>query len=378
MVYFDNAATTFPKPQTVLFAVNDAVKNYGGNPGRSGHRISMKVAEKIFEVRRKVGGLFNAPPENVVFTLNCTHALNMAIKGVMSKGGHIVTSSLEHNSVLRPIYNMSENGKISYTVAEVCEDKEKTLNSFKNAVRSDTKAIVCTFASNVSGTVLPIKELSSFCKEKGIIFIVDAAQGAGMFRIDMNDIDILCTAGHKGLYGTTGTGLMIFGKEFDVDTIIEGGTGSNSLELYQPDFLPDRFESGTINTVGIISLGAGIDMISNKGIDNIYRYEMALCTKVYNELREMKNVTPIAESFKLFEKAPIVSFNIKGLDSSEVTGILSDKGYMLRGGFHCAALAHKQFGTDKTGAVRFSPSHFNTTKQVNDFLYEIKKMDKGI
>ncbi len=376
MVYFDNAATTFPKPQTVLFAVNDAVKNYGGNPGRSGHRISMKISEKVFEVRRKTGDLFGASPENVVFTLNCTHALNMAIKGVMAKGGHIVTSSLEHNSVLRPIYAMAEKGNVSYSIAEVFENGEKTLNSFKEAVKPDTKAMVCTFASNVSGTVLPIKELSAFCREKGIVFILDAAQGAGMFRIDMKDIDILCAAGHKGLYGTTGTGLLIFGHDFDVDTIIEGGTGSNSLELLQPDFLPDRFESGTLNTVGVLSLGAGIDTVLNNGIENIYRYEMALCMRVYNELKAMKNVSLIADSFKLFEKAPIVSFNIKNFDSAKLAGLLSDKGYMLRGGFHCAALAHRQFGTDKTGAVRFSPSHFNTTKQVNDFLYVIRKIDK--
>ena len=377
MVYFDNAATTFPKPQTVLFAVNDAVKNYGGNPGRSGHRISMKVSEKVFEVRRKIGDFFNSSPENVVFTLNCTHALNMAIKGVMAKGGHIVTSSLEHNSVLRPIYAMASEGKITYSVAEVSENGEETLKAFKEAVKPDTKVIVSTFASNVSGTVLPIKELSRFCKEKGILFIVDAAQGAGLFNIDMEDIDILCTAGHKALYGTTGTGLMIFKKDFQVDTIIEGGTGSNSLELLQPDFLPDRFESGTLNTTGILSLGAGVDVVMNKGIENIYRYEMALCIKVYNELKNMKNVSLIADSFKLFEKAPIVSFNIDGTDSAKLSGILSDKGYMLRGGFHCAPLAHKQFGTDKTGAVRFSPSHFNTTKQVNDFLYEIKKLSRN-
>ena len=377
MVYFDNAATTFPKPQTVLFAVNDAVKNYGGNPGRSGHRISMKVSEKVFEVRRKIGDFFNTSPENVAFTLNCTHALNMAIKGVMAKGGHIVTSSLEHNSVLRPIYAMASEGKITYSVAEVSENVEETLKAFKEAVKPDTKVIVSTFASNVSGTVLPIKELSRFCKEKGILFIVDAAQGAGLFNIDMEDIDILCTAGHKALYGTTGTGLMIFKKDFQVDTIIEGGTGSNSLELLQPDFLPDRFESGTLNTTGIISLGAGVDVVMNKGIENIYRYEMALCIKVYNELKNMKNVSLVADSFKLFEKAPIVSFNIDGTDSAKLSGILSDKGYMLRGGFHCAPLAHKQFGTDKTGAVRFSPSHFNTTKQVNDFLYEIKKLSRN-
>lgn len=379
MVYFDNAATTYPKPQSVQFAVSDAIKSYGGNPGRSGHRVSMKVSQKVFEVRKKVADFFGAEIENVIFTLNCTHALNMAIKGVMTKGGHIITSSLEHNSVLRPIYALAEEGKISYSIAEVSESKEESLKAFLDCIRPDTKAIVCTYASNVSGTVLPIKELSDLCKQKGIIFIVDGAQGAGMFPINIKElgIDIFCTAGHKGLYGATGTGLMILNTDTKLSTVFEGGTGSNSLELMQPDFYPDRFESGTLNTVGIISLGAGLDFLLGKGIDELYRYEMALSVRVYNELKQMKNINLIADSFKLFEKAPIVSFNIKDIDSTLVTEYLSNKGYMLRGGFHCAPFAHKSFKTDSQGAVRFSPGHFNNPHQINLFLGEIRKIQKN-
>ena len=380
MVYFDNAATTYPKPQSIQFAVSDAVKSYGGNPGRSGHRVSMKVSEKVFEVRQKAAAFFDAEPENVIFTMNCTHALNMAIKGVMEDGGHIITSCLEHNSVLRPIYAMTQTGKVTYSVADVYEnDDDRTLRSFANLIRPDTKAIACTYASNVSGTVLPIRKLSALCKQYGLVFIVDAAQAAGMLPISVKEmgIDILCTAGHKGLYGATGTGLMILNEGAKLGTIMEGGTGSNSLELEQPDFMPDRFESGTLNTVGILSLGAGLDFVSHRGIDEIYRYEMALCARVYNEMKQMPNVDLIAESFRLGRKAPIVSFNIKGVDSTAVTEYLSEKGYMLRGGFHCAALAHRYFGTAEQGAVRFSPGHFNKPQQINAFLNEITKIKKN-
>ncbi len=379
MVYFDNAATTFPKPQSVQFAVSDAVRSYGGNPGRSGHRISMRVSEKVFEVRKKLADFFGTDAEKIIFTLNCTHALNMAIKGVMKNKGHIITSCLEHNSVLRPLYAMKKEGKISYSVASVYEDDEETLKSFADLICSDTKAIVCTYASNVSGKVLPIEKLAKLCKENGLIFIVDAAQAAGVFPINIKKmgIDILCAAGHKGLYGTTGTGVMAFGCDDIFETILEGGTGSNSLELSQPDFLPERFESGTLNTVGIISLGAGLDFIHSKGINSIYRYEMALCAHVYNEMKNMENINLISNNFALMKNAPIVSFNINGEDSSRVSEYLSEKGYMLRGGFHCAAVAHKYFKTEKQGAVRFSPGHFNKSGQINSFLYEIKKITKN-
>lgn len=379
MVYFDNAATTYPKPQSIQFAVSDAVKSYGGNPGRSGHRVSMRVSEKVFEVRQKVAAFFDAEPENVVFTVNCTHALNMAIKGVMEGGGHIITSCLEHNSVLRPIYAMHEAGKVTYSVADVFEDGDRTLAVFTDLIRPDTKAIVCTYASNVSGTVLPIRKLSALCKQYGLVFIVDAAQAAGMLPVHVKEmgIDILCTAGHKGLYGATGTGLMILNEGAKLATLIEGGTGSNSLELAQPDFMPDRFESGTLNTVGILSLGAGLDFVAHRGINDIYRYEMALCARVYNEMKQMPHVDLLTQSFRLGEKVPIISFNIKGVDSMAVTENLSRKGYMLRGGFHCAALAHRYFGTEEQGAVRFSPGHFNKPQQINAFLSEIKKIQKN-
>ena len=378
MIYFDNAATSFPKPQNVQLAAADAVRVYGGNPGRSGHRISMRVSERVFRVRQQAAQYFGAEPENVIFTLNCTMALNMAIKGVIGKTGHLITSSLEHNSVIRPIDALSRQSDVTYSVAEVVEeDPEATVQNFRKRIRADTKAIVCTYASNVSGTVLPIRELGKLCQKKGLVFSVDAAQAAGVFPIRIGELGIhcLCAAAHKGLYATTGTGLLILQKGVELQPLLEGGTGSNSLELSQPDFLPDRLESGTINTVGVLSLGAGFDFLEQH--PSIYPYEMALCGRVYNEMKKMPGITLVAKSFRLQEKAPLVSFNFDGIGSAEAAAYLSDRGFALRGGLHCAGLAHRSLGTVEQGAVRFSPSSFNNTRQVSAFLEEVKKIQKN-
>ncbi len=379
MVYFDNAATSFPKPLPVQRAAAQAIRFYGGNPGRSGHAISMRTAAKVFSVREKAAAFFGAQPENVIFTLNCTMALNMAIKGVLADGGHVVLSSMEHNSAIRPVHAMSHTGDVSYSIARVVEaDPEQTVQNFRSQLRQDTRLIICTYASNLTGTVLPIKEIAALCKENGILFLVDAAQGAGLFPIDMEKlgIDILCAAGHKALYGTTGTGLLILREGLKLSTILEGGTGSASLDLEQPDFYPDRLESGTVNTVGVISMGAGMDFLRAKGMNRIYCREMEYCSWVYRELSRMSHVKLLAESFRMGEKAPLVSFNIENEASEEVAAHLSRKGFALRGGFHCAGLAHCTLGTQNQGAVRFSPSHFNTPQQVSQFLTEIQKIKK--
>lgn len=380
MIYFDNAATSFPKPLCVRRAALDAIRYYGGNPGRSGHALSMRAAEKVFGVREQAAAFFGAQPENVIFTLNCTMALNLAIKGILSRGGHAVISSLEHNSVVRPLHALREAGTADYSVAEVRElDPEQTVRNFRAALRTDTRAIICTAASNLTGVILPLQELSALCREYGLLFVVDAAQGAGVLPIHMQElgIDILCTAGHKGLYGTTGTGLLILREGVMLDTVLEGGTGSTSLELEQPDFYPDRLESGTVNTVGILSLGAGLRFVSRLTPAAIYRREFLLCRYVWRELSLMPGVELLTRSFCPGEKAPIVSFNLRGEDSAAVASYLSRRGFALRGGFHCAALAHRQLGTAGQGAVRFSPSHFNTDQQVLLFLNEMKKIQKN-
>lgn len=379
MIYLDNAATTFPKPQSVLKSAVDGVRIYGGNPGRSGHKISMRTSQKIFSVREQFAGFFHVSVEQIVFTSNCTHALNLAIKGVMQSGGHIILSNLEHNSVIRPIHALHKKGNVEYDIASVCEgDPEQTLKNFAKLLKPNTKAIVCTHASNVTGMIMPIRELGQLCRQRGLFFIVDAAQTAGVLPIDMKamNIDILCTAGHKGLYGTTGTGLMVLNTDKLIDTLLEGGTGSVSIDLNQPEFLPDRYESGTINTVGICSMGAGLNFIRHRGLDRIYRHEFQLCSRLYNELSRNPNIKTYIKDFRPGEFVPIVLFNINGKTSTEAVEQLSRKGICLRGGLHCAPLIHRTLGTEDIGAIRVSPSIFNTQNDISLFLKELKQICK--
>ncbi len=379
MIYFDNAATTFPKPQTVLKSVINGIRIYGGNAGRSGHQLSLRTSQKIYEVRSKLGDFFHVSPEQVIFTSNCTQALNMAIKGVMLDGGHIILSNLEHNSVIRPIHTLAEKRLIEYDVATVYEgDTERTLRSFASYLRRDTRAIVCTHASNVTGTILPIAELGQLCRQQGILLIVDAAQTAGVLPLDLPkmNIDILCTAGHKGLYGITGTGLMVLNTDCRLSTLMEGGTGSLSNELSQPDFLPDRYESGTINTVGILSLEGGLAHINRLGLPRIYQYEWELCRTLYQGVQEYDRVKICTPFETLGDRAPIFLFNIKGLSSTEVVEQLSRRGFCLRGGLQCSPLAHDSLGTNPDGAVRFSPSVFNRKQEVFALIREIRQMSR--
>ncbi len=383
MIYLDNAATTYPKPPQVYRAWQRAMGAYGANPGRSGHKFSVDSAAAVFESRAKCAELFGAEPENTVFTLNCTHGLNMAIKGVARRGAHYVVSDLEHNAVIRPVHAAAEQYGGSYTIFETSDDEEETVWNAERAMRPDTVALVCTAASNVIGLRTPIKELAALCRRKGvrhpqgICFIVDAAQGAGTLPLKMSDgINILCAAGHKGLYGPMGTGLMITDGSFPLKTIIEGGTGSASESLVQPEFTPDRFESGTINTAGVIALGAGVDFIMRRdrrqpggatGMDGILLHELALCRRFCSGVRDMSGVTLYNDITSANEGhyVPVVSFNIEGMSSVQAAAFLSDKGIYMRGGLHCAPLAHKKIGTLDGGTVRFSPSVFTTAGEVD-------------
>ena len=374
MIYFDNSATTFPKPVTVSTAVMQAVKLYGGNPGRSGHSLSLKTAEKVYSVRNMAAKLFNSETENTVFTLNATHALNMAIKGIMLNGGHIIISSLEHNSVSRPVIAMADKKQLDYSVATVFEDDDNTINEFESLIRPDTKCICCTVASNVTGQILPYKRIGELCKKRGICFIGDAAQAAGVLPITLDDgFNFICTSGHKGLYGPTGTGLLISDGKYKLSTIIEGGTGATSGELVQTEFLPEQLESGTINTCGIIGLGEGLKFINRKTIPEIFRHETKLCDRLYKRLSHNENIRIYRNSGNF---APIVSFNLKNQHSQEVASKLSDMGFALRGGLQCAAVAHNHLGTNIQGVVRFSPSVFNTSNQVDMLSNAIIKLAK--
>lgn len=375
MIYLDNAATTYPKPRSMYQVWNRAMTAWGANPGRSGHAMSMAASRAVFASRSRCAEFFGAEPENTVFTLNCTHALNTAIKGLARPGAHFVLSDIEHNAVIRPVHALAKN-KASYTLFSASTDVGETLDSAERAIGKDTVALVCTAAGNVTGQRLPIKELAELCRSKNICFIVDAAQGAGLLPISLKDgINIICTAGHKGLYGPMGTGLMLTDGKYPLDTLTEGGTGSASESLEQPDFLPDRFESGTINTPGAIALGAGVDFVMKRTAERILSHEMWLCRWFCGQLRRYPGIRVYSDIDEEPEKyAPVVSFNIDGIPSAEASSELSRLGFCLRGGLHCAPLAHKKLGTLESGTVRFSPSVFNTREDAEGLLRAIRKL----
>lgn len=373
MIYFDNAATSGVKPQGVIKAVENALKNYSANPGRSGHVLAQKTAEKVYDTREKIADFFGAKaPDNVIFTMNCTHSLNIVIKGVLRRGDHIIISNLEHNAVLRPLKKWG----VSYDVVNVdFADDGKTVENFKNKFKTNTKMVLCTAASNVFGKMLPLKEIGKICKERGVFFAVDAAQGAGVIPINMEEmnIDFLCIAPHKGLYSPTGIGILITDK-FIHNTIIEGGTGTNSLELTQPMMLPERLESGTLNIPAIFGVFAGIDFIKSKGIDKIYSHEMMLIQKLYKSLKNTEGIILYTPQPKMGEYVPVLSFNYGDLHSEKVGNFLAEKSIAVRAGLHCAPLAHKAFGTENRGTVRVSVSAFNTMLEIEEFYSAIKSL----
>jgi cysteine desulfurase family protein len=366
MIYFDNGATSFPKPPAVEEAVVAAMRRYGANPGRSGHQMSLDAAIKVYECREAAASLFGAAePEHVVFTQNCTHAVNLAIKGALRRDDHVIISDLEHNSILRPVHTLAERGIITYSVATVSEDEEETLHNFTQLIQPNTRMIACTHGSNVWGIRLPIRKLGQLAAHCGILFLVDAAQTAGVVEIDMarDNIDFLCAAGHKSLYGPTGTGLLITARGSELATLIEGGTGTMSADYGQPADMPERLESGTINTMGILGLGAGIGYVKKMTIPVIYNHEMKLGTLIRQRLEAIRGVRLYTRTYEKGVHLPVISFNIGGMSSEEVVEKLSEKGFALRGGLHCAPLAHRKMDTLRTGAARISIGAFNNTEQ---------------
>lgn len=380
MIYLDNAATSYPKPQRVINAAVGAMRDLGGNSGRGSHKSAMEAGQAIYGVREKVAEMFDCESDRVIFTLNCTAALNVAIKGSVKKGDHIIISSLEHNSVLRPVHYLSEKGIISYSVAKVnALDDNETVKSFASLIRKETSLIVCTAVSNVFGTVLPIGRIGRLCRGKGIRFIADGAQAAGSRHIDMkeNNIDILCLPGHKGLMGLMGTGLLLLGENIDVEPLMHGGTGSFSLIKTQPDVYPDRLESGTLNLPGIVSLGEGIDFIKGEGgVRAVHEKEKYLTDMLYADLSNMRN-TVVYGTLSGKKASGIVAFNIKGSHSEKIGEMLSAGGFAVRAGYHCSYLAHKTCGTDKSGIVRISPGYFTTKKDIKNLIFYLNKIAMG-
>ena len=373
MIYFDNAATTGKKPTEVIRAVDGALRELSANPGRSGHNASLKTADAVYSVREKTAEFFGASgAENVVFTLNCTHSINCVIKGVLKKGEHAVTSSLEHNSVMRPLIKE----EIPFDTAYVSlADDSLTLREFERKIRPNTRLVICTGASNVLGKTLPIAEIGALCRERGVLFAVDAAQIAGVMPINMRqmNIDYLCVAPHKGLYAPMGIGVLICEKPIE-NTIIEGGTGTNSAELVQPEGLPERLESGTVNVPEIMGISAGIDYVKGVGIKKIYSHEMKLIRYLYKELSKNDRVQLYTPEPKDGLYAPVLSFNVYGKTSAEVSQYLNGKGIAVRGGLHCAPSAHRQIGTLDIGAVRVSVAAFNTPAEITSLIKAIKQI----
>lgn len=370
MIYFDNAATTGTKPKSVISAVNHALTQMSANPGRSGHPLSENAAAAMYAVREKTANFFGADgPENVVFTPNCTYAINYVLKGVLKKGDHAVVSGLEHNAVMRPLYKVCP----MHTVFPVSENDEETLAAFRESLKPNTRLVFSTAASNVTGKILPIGRMGRICREKGILFAVDGAQAAGVIPLNMKEmqIDYLCLAPHKGLYAPMGTGILIARKELPA-TVIEGGTGTNSAEMTQPEALPERLESGTQNLPGILGVGAGIDFVTQKGIGTIYRHELLLIQRLYRGLSTMPQVllyTPFPRDGSF---VPVLSFNIRGMSSEQTAELLSESGFAVRGGLHCAPFAHRALKTLDTGAVRVSVSAFNRPSHIDLFLKVIQ------
>ncbi len=376
MIYFDNSAATYPKPDMLLNKAKATFKNYSFNIGRGGYLPSLKTAEKIYSVREQLGEMFSFSFENIAFTKNCTEALNFAIKGICEKGCNFIISPFEHNSVYRVVNKLKSDGIADFSIAKYSRNKSEFISSFASLINEKTKALICTHTSNVFGIKMPVNELGRLCREKRISFILDASQGAGISEINAkrDNIDILCSSGQKGLYGPSGTGFIALRDGIMLNSVIEGGTGSNSLAPFQPDFMPDRLESGTLGAAGIILLGYGLEFISKTGIDSIYEHGLEIIRRLYSILFENKNVKLYTPYPEYNEAMPVLSFNFKDYSGEKTASLLADNNICTRGGYHCSPLAHKTMNTLETGTVRLSVGCFNTQRECDRFYKVLKKL----
>ncbi|MGL4308152.1 MAG: aminotransferase class V-fold PLP-dependent enzyme [Cetobacterium sp.] len=372
--YFDNSATSHPKPETVYEAVDYAIKHLSGNPGRAGHHKAVEINRAIYNVRCKVAKFFNIlNPLQVAFTANATESLNFAIKGLqLSPGDTIITSYFEHNSVLRPLFYLRDEKQINIKFFNTPEE-------IPSLIDSTTKAIVINHISNVNGNIQPVEFIGKIAKENNLLFILDVSQSAGFQPIDVQEmnIDILCFTGHKSLFAIQGIGGIYVKEGIELTPILEGGTGSYSKLERQPLIMPEALEAGTVNTPGIISLGAGIDFIEKIGLENIRKHEMELTKEFIEGIKNIPEVT-IYSPYS-YEVGPVVSINIKNIPSSDIGAILDEEfGIMVRASFHCAPLAHEQLKTDTFGTIRFSFGYFNTSEEIKYAIEAIKIISKNI
>lgn len=367
--YFDNSATSSPKPERVLRALDLSVREYNANPGRAGHRKAVETGRKIYEVREKIAQFFNVKNSlNIAFTANATEALNFAIKGGIPEKSHVITTNFEHNSVLRPLFYMRDEKEVKLTFVNTYDEIEKNITS-------ETKAVVINHISNVNGTVQDIDVIGKICKKYNLLFILDASQSAGYSYIDMEkyNIDILCLTGHKSLFGIQGIGAICLKDGVEIRPLLEGGTGSFSKLLRQPKEMPELLEAGTLNTPGVMSLGAGIDFINEIGLDKIREHENRLSGRFLSGLKDIEKIKVYKSLTN--EQGPVISLNIDGVDSGDLAQILDEEfGIFVRSGFHCAPLAHKTIGTYEQGAVRFSFGYFNTYEEIEFVLSVLKNI----
>ncbi len=377
VIYLDNAASTWPKPPAVKENMAEVIEHFAANPGRGGHALAMKASKAVFRTRIELSRLFGIQnPNDLFFYMNATQALNQAIKGLLKEGDHVVSSSIEHNSVRRPLEYMARTKKVEITFVEPREDQLYYTEDFERAMKPNTRLLAVSHASNLTGVILPIAELGELAKRHQALFLVDASQTAGVLPIHVGEmkIDMLAFPGHKGLYGPQGTGGLYVHPSVDLEPLIHGGTGSQSEAIDQPTTRPDRYESGTANTVGLAGLQAGVSFVLEKGVENIHAHEWKLTKQTIKGLRQIKGVEVYGPGEEV-ERVGVISFNIEGVDASEASFILDQQyGIATRAGYHCTPLGHRTAGTEQRGAVRASFGVFNTEQDVEALLNAVREI----
>jgi cysteine desulfurase family protein len=383
LVYLDHAATSYPKPPSVADAMNHCVKHNGGNPGRGSHQLAMAAAGEIYACREAAASLFGAEPDRVIFTLNTTHALNLAIKGLVGrgKGGgggfHVLCSDMEHNAVYRPLYRLAAEGIIDLDTFDTfpqapVRTEDRILRSLSAQIRPDTRLVVCAHASNICSAVLPVKRIGELCRRRGISLVVDAAQSAGAYELDVDRMGItaLCLPGHKGLLGPQGTGMLILGRGVALDTLMEGGNGLQSLSGEMGEDSPERYEAGTLQTPAIAGLRAGLDFVRSVGVETIREHELSLGRQLRDGLLTMPRVKVYAPH----RAGAVTLFSVEGYTSEEVGRHLDTEGICVRAGFHCSALGHRTLKTPEDGAIRASLGWFSRERDVEAVLRTVGRM----
>ncbi len=378
-IYLDNAATTWPKPETVYRVIDNFNRNIGANPGRGSNSKTLEAASVLLDTREALAKLFNVSDiSRVVFTKNITEAINTVLKGYLKPGDHVITSSMEHNAVARPLHILGNAGvEVTYVIC--APDGSLYPSDLERNWKKNTRMVCLNAVSNVTGTIQPLKDIGKICRERGAVFLVDSAQSAGNIPMDVleQNIDVLAFTGHKGLFGPQGTGGFYIRPGLEISPLIEGGTGSLSSETWQPDFLPDKFESGTPNTPGIAGLGAGVDFIQKTGLAVIRQHEKTLTEMMIDGLKDIPDVTIYGPADRSHQ-APVLSFNLAGFECGEVSFFLENNyGIITRSGMHCAPLAHKTIGTFSQGACRVSLSYFTTREEIKIFLEAILKISRA-